>query len=93
MASAAVPEFIKISEQLTCAADTVGPRSAIRAILSFADHSGGEVVAEGLETSAHIDLMMELGVRLGQGFALGMPDDAERWCTGDQAGWARTSAG
>jgi len=77
--AAAVPEYIKISGRLTRSAAAVGPRSAIRAIVAFAAQSRARVIAEGIESAADRRLMGELGVELGQGFALQRPAVASAW--------------
>jgi diguanylate cyclase len=77
--AAAVPEFVKVSENLTRRADEPGPQSAIRAVVTFASSSGSHVIAEGLETDTTVNLMRRLGVTLGQGFALGPPAAARHW--------------
>jgi diguanylate cyclase (GGDEF)-like protein/PAS domain S-box-containing protein len=77
--AAAVPEFLKISGRITRSAAEVGPRSAIRAIVAFADQSRARVVAEGIETPADLQRMRELGIELGQGFGLRRPAVAAAW--------------
>jgi len=71
----ASPEFIKVARGLMVAAHAPGARSAIRALVAFARSSGAAVIAEGIESEAERELMMQLGVELGQGFALGEPHD------------------
>jgi diguanylate cyclase (GGDEF)-like protein len=71
--AAASPEFIKVARGLMVAAGDAGARSAIRALVAFAHSSGAEVIAEGIESEREGRLMLELGVELGQGFALGEP--------------------
>ncbi len=73
--AAAAPEYIKVARGLMVAASQGGARSAIRALVAFARSSGAEVIAEGIETETERVLMMQLGVELGQGFALGEPQD------------------
>ena len=75
--AAAVPEFIKISARFAKPGRGLGPQSAIRAAVSFAEESGAEVIAEGLEHEQNIAVMRRLGVTLGQGYALAKP--AARW--------------
>lgn len=69
------PEFIKIARTLSCAprgaAD--GNVAAIAALVTFAAATGAMVIAEGLESDDDIELMADLGVTAGQGFALGRP--------------------
>jgi len=80
--AAAVPEFVKVSERLTRLADETGPRAAIRAVVQFAEDSGGHVIAEGLESDRCTWLMQDLGVSHGQGYILGRPAAAEHWWAG-----------
>lgn len=77
--AAAVPEFVKVSEQLTRRAAETGPRSVIRAVVQFAEDSGGHVIAEGLETADQVWLMRDLNVTHGQGYGLGRPASALHW--------------
>jgi EAL domain-containing protein (putative c-di-GMP-specific phosphodiesterase class I) len=85
--AAAVPEFVKISENLTISASDRGPQSAIRAVVAFATSCGSEVIAEGLESDNAVHLMRRLGVSLGQGFALGRPAPASQWRRAGEGGW------
>ena len=72
--AAVAPEFIKIAASLTTAADHAGSESAIHAATAFAESSGALVIAEGIETEADALRMEEMGVVLGQGFWLGLPE-------------------
>lgn len=49
-------------------------REFVRSIIAIAQSLHCEVIAEGIETQAELDLLMELGVTRGQGFLLGYPD-------------------
>jgi diguanylate cyclase (GGDEF)-like protein len=71
----AAPEYIKVARGLMVAANDSGARSAIHALVAFARSSGALVIAEGIESEAERRLMMQLGVELGQGFALGQPHE------------------
>jgi diguanylate cyclase (GGDEF)-like protein len=71
----AAPEFIKVARGLMVAANASGARAAICALVAFAQSSGAQVIAEGIESEDERQLMMQLGVELGQGFALGKPHD------------------
>jgi len=74
--AASNPEYIKVARSLTVASDRVGPRSAIHAVVAFAQSSGAAIIAEGIETEQHAELMAEMGVDLGQGWHLGRPAPA-----------------
>jgi EAL domain-containing protein (putative c-di-GMP-specific phosphodiesterase class I) len=71
--AAAMPEFLKVAGSLVRRLDTLGPRSAVEALVTFALATGAEVIAEGIEAAPTVDTLRGLGVTLGQGFALGRP--------------------
>jgi diguanylate cyclase (GGDEF)-like protein len=71
--AAARPEFIKIATSFTQRVDEVGPRATILAALAFAGASGASVIAEGIEDQRTLEMLLELGVGLGQGYHLGRP--------------------
>jgi diguanylate cyclase (GGDEF)-like protein len=50
--------------------------AVVRAVLALANALGMEVVAEGIETSAQRDCLLDLGCRLGQGFLFAHPRPA-----------------
>ena len=76
------PEFIKIARSLSVAAVDMGPQSVIRALVAYCDSSGAQLIAEGLETDLHVQLMRRLGVRFGQGYILGKPAMSPAAATG-----------
>jgi EAL domain-containing protein (putative c-di-GMP-specific phosphodiesterase class I) len=39
----------------------------------FASETGCELIAEGIETRTELEVLLDLGVRLGQGCLLGRP--------------------
>ncbi|MGH7687174.1 MAG: diguanylate cyclase [Candidatus Dormibacteria bacterium] len=69
------PEFIKVAGTLSRGPGSTvdGNVAAIAALVTFASATGAMVIAEGLETDDEIELMADLGVTSGQGFALGRP--------------------
>jgi diguanylate cyclase (GGDEF)-like protein len=71
--AAVEPEFIKIARSMVVGADRPGSRGAIRGLVEFARTTGATVIAEGIEDSAMTAQMLELGVEVGQGYALGRP--------------------
>jgi len=69
----------------------------VDSILGLARRFHRKVVAEGVETDDHGQLLLELGCELGQGFGIGRPMPAEdicdwvaRWRPPDN--WQRTTA-
>jgi len=75
--AAAEAEYIKIARRLTEHVREPGPGAAVRAIVTFAESSGATLIAEGISRPDMVDVMLDLGIRLGQGFALGLPQFIE----------------
>jgi EAL domain-containing protein (putative c-di-GMP-specific phosphodiesterase class I)/DNA-binding response OmpR family regulator len=48
-------------------------RSLVSGLAHFANETGAELIAEGIESDEERSALLELGVRLGQGFHLGRP--------------------
>ena len=74
--AAVAPEFVKISAKLVHRRGAAAAHSAIRGIVAFAGASGAQVIAEGVEDADDREVMVALGVPLGQGWALGLPASA-----------------
>ena len=72
------PEYLKVARSLACSVQSPGPRSAVQALVTFADSSGAKLVAEGLETDEQIQRLVELGILLGQGYGVAPPRAAEQ---------------
>ena len=75
--AAARPEFLKLAMSLVQSGRDPGALGAIEAAVSFARSTGATVVAEGIENTAMVVQMLELGVRTGQGWLLGRPGEAD----------------
>ena len=68
------PDIVKVDIALTTAIDTDRAKRALAsALISFADEMGITIVAEGIETEASLQTLVELGVRYGQGFHIARP--------------------
>jgi EAL domain-containing protein (putative c-di-GMP-specific phosphodiesterase class I) len=68
------PDVIKLDRALIAGIDGDGARQALgAALVGFAQRTGAEIVAEGVETTAELDTVSSLGVRFAQGYALGAP--------------------
>jgi EAL domain-containing protein (putative c-di-GMP-specific phosphodiesterase class I)/DNA-binding NarL/FixJ family response regulator len=52
-------------------------RSLVSGLAYFAGETGCELIAEGIEAEDERTALLELGVRLGQGFLLGRPEPSE----------------
>ncbi len=68
------PDFIKLDRELTSAIDVDPVRRSLAAALArFAQETGAQIVAEGIETEAELHAVRELGIHYGQGYHLGRP--------------------
>jgi EAL domain-containing protein (putative c-di-GMP-specific phosphodiesterase class I) len=68
------PDMVKVDISLTRDIDKDRAKRALAsALISFADEMGMQIVAEGIETKAELETLMELGVAFGQGFYLAKP--------------------
>jgi diguanylate cyclase (GGDEF)-like protein len=77
------PDYLKLDRGLISGIDADPDRAAlVAAMLGYAEHTGGRLVAEGVETEAELETLRELGVTLIQGFYLGRPGPG--WPTPDR---------
>jgi EAL domain-containing protein (putative c-di-GMP-specific phosphodiesterase class I) len=68
------PDIVKVDISLTRSIDgDRGKRALARALISFAQEMDMTIVAEGIETDAELQTLLELGVRYGQGYFLAQP--------------------
>jgi EAL domain-containing protein (putative c-di-GMP-specific phosphodiesterase class I) len=68
------PEFIKIDMSLVRELDTRPlKRELVDTIARFARRAGIEVVAEGIETIGELEVVLDIGVPLGQGYLFARP--------------------
>ncbi len=67
------PDVVKLDLRLV--QDRPGPQIAeiMNAVNAYAERSGALILAEGIETEAHLRTARALGARLGQGWLLGRP--------------------
>ena len=68
------PDIIKLDITLVREVDQ-RPRmqTLIAALLTFAQGTGADLIAEGVESPRQLETLKQLGVPLGQGFHLGHP--------------------
>ena len=72
------PDIIKLDRELVCGIDHDPVRSALGgALVTFAAQTGAEIIAEGIETAAELDVVRGLGIRYGQGYFLCRPTSVE----------------
>jgi EAL domain-containing protein (putative c-di-GMP-specific phosphodiesterase class I) len=71
------PQFVKLDLSLVRNIDADPARQAMVAGMAhFANDSGCELIAEGIETEAELEELIRLGVGLGQGYLFGKPGPA-----------------
>jgi EAL domain-containing protein (putative c-di-GMP-specific phosphodiesterase class I)/ActR/RegA family two-component response regulator len=56
-----------------------GQLAITNALVTFADDVGAQVIAEGVEDEAELELLQGLGVTWAQGYHLGKPGPAQEW--------------
>jgi EAL domain-containing protein (putative c-di-GMP-specific phosphodiesterase class I) len=68
------PDFIKLDRTLIEGIESDRSRQALAAgLISFADKIDATIIAEGIERSAQVEALEELGVGYGQGFFIARP--------------------
>ncbi|WP_018146569.1 sensor domain-containing phosphodiesterase [Henriciella marina] len=68
------PDFLKLDMSLVRDVDQdISRRALISALLYYARETGAQIIAEGIETQAELDVLKRLGVTRGQGYFLGRP--------------------
>jgi EAL domain-containing protein (putative c-di-GMP-specific phosphodiesterase class I) len=68
------PDFIKLDVGITRDIEVHRSRRALaRALVGFAAEVGADVIAEGMETTAQLEVIKEMGTPFAQGFHLGRP--------------------
>ena len=69
------PDIIKLDIGIIRDIDRDPRRAAVaRMMMSFAHDQGVDVIAEGVETPAERDTLLDLGGRMGQGYLFGRPE-------------------
>jgi len=81
------PDFIKLDRWLIDGvADDSGRRAAVSAFVALARELGSTVIGEGVERSADLSALRDLGLDAAQGYLLGGPatdqDAVRQWCAG-----------
>jgi EAL domain-containing protein (putative c-di-GMP-specific phosphodiesterase class I)/DNA-binding response OmpR family regulator len=68
------PSFVKLDMSIVRGIDEDPVRQGLVAgLVSFAGRTGSELIAEGIETDPEMGALVDLDVRLGQGYLLGRP--------------------
>jgi EAL domain-containing protein (putative c-di-GMP-specific phosphodiesterase class I)/AmiR/NasT family two-component response regulator len=68
------PDFIKLDRALISGIEADRSLQALAAgLISFAEKIGATIIAEGIERAVEVEVLKELGVRLGQGYLFARP--------------------
>ncbi|RDW19403.1 EAL domain-containing protein [Oceanobacillus chungangensis] len=68
------PEFIKIDRSLIRQIESHSEkRNIVELLVEFACKTNTKVIAEGIESSSELACIKQLGIHMGQGYALGKP--------------------
>jgi diguanylate cyclase (GGDEF)-like protein len=68
------PSLVKLDRTLVHDIDVAPAQSAlIDALIGYAQRTGAQIVAEGIETQAELEVLRALGVTYGQGYLLAAP--------------------
>lgn len=68
------PEIIKLDRELTSGIEDDPHQQALAAgLIAFAEQTGSQIVAEGIETDAQVAALIGLGVKWGQGYHFAQP--------------------
>ncbi|CAN0461278.1 unnamed protein product, partial [Scytosiphon promiscuus] len=69
------PDYVKVDMSLTRNVDSdLARRALIGALLFYTRETSAHIIAEGIETEAELNTLKLLGVRRGQGYLLGRPE-------------------
>jgi PAS domain S-box-containing protein len=79
------PAYIKLDRSLIADLESDQARQAmIVGLRHFARSVGARIIAEGIETAAEVEVLLALGLTLGQGYVLGRPMPAAESESSDQ---------
>ena len=67
------PDVVKLDLRLVQSRPDLEIAQIMTAVSAYAERTGCDVLAEGIETAEHVELARALGARLGQGWHLGRP--------------------
>lgn len=72
------PDVIKLDISLVTRRPNADQAAIMTAVMAHSERTGAVVLAEGVETSAHLDQALALGATLGQGWMFGRPGPLTR---------------
>ncbi len=82
------PDFLKVDMSLVQGIDA-NPvkRALLETFVTFSEHIGCRLIAEGIEQENELDILMRMGVHLGQGFLLARPAAPKPGLSGEVRGF------
>lgn len=83
------PDVIKLDLRLVQERPDAEAAAIIAAVNAESERHGSLVVAEGIETEAHLDAALAMGAELGQGWLFGRPDALPRYLSSHGGGVPR----
>jgi EAL domain-containing protein (putative c-di-GMP-specific phosphodiesterase class I) len=86
------PDVIKLDQTIIADPHNDYAQAVIAAVHAEADRTGAVIVAEGIETPAHLATAQAVGATLGQGFLLGRPAPLPRAVTLHAMEWPRRTS-
>jgi EAL domain-containing protein (putative c-di-GMP-specific phosphodiesterase class I) len=86
------PDVIKIDQTIIADPRTDYAQAVIAAVHAEAGRDGAVIVAEGIETPAHLAAARSIGATLGQGFLFGRPAPLPRAVTPRAMEWPRRTS-
>jgi EAL domain-containing protein (putative c-di-GMP-specific phosphodiesterase class I) len=86
------PDVIKLDQTILAEPRTDYAQAVIAAVQAEADRTSAVIVAEGIETPAHVATAQAVGATLGQGFLLGRPAPLPRAVTRHAMEWPRRTS-
>lgn len=72
------PDVVKLDMALVRQRPDADQAAIMAAVMAHSERSGAVILAEGIETSAHLDQALALGATLGQGWSIGRPGPLAR---------------
>jgi hypothetical protein len=72
------PDVVKLDMSLVRERPSPDQASIMAAVMAHSERTGAVILAEGIETAAHLDQALALGATLGQGWSIGLPGPLRR---------------
>jgi EAL domain-containing protein (putative c-di-GMP-specific phosphodiesterase class I) len=87
------PDVIKLDRDVVQRPDTAWSATVVEAVRAQVDRTGAAILAEGIETAAHLTAAVKAGATFGQGYLFGRPGPLPRDLQPPRAGIPLRSGG